>query len=358
MKQSASSAISLTILAEAIGAQIHGKDDIFISGVNNLEGGKPGDLAYLEKERFLETALHSKASAIIVSKHYTQLPCPQLVVKNPQFAFVQIINQFFAQDQPAPGIAKEVWKGPEVSIGRDVSIGPFVTLGARARIGDRVTLYPGVSVGEDVTIGHDTVLYPRVTILDRCSVGNHVIIHSGTVIGSDGFGYLQHEGQHVKIPQRGTVIIEDDVELGANVTIDRATFGQTHIKRGCKIDNQVQIAHNVIMDEHCIIVAQVGIAGSTQLGKHVIIGGQAGLIDHLTIGDGAMIAAGAGIEKSVEPGAIMSGWPAKRHEVSLRTHVLVQRLPELHQQVANLEKRLATLENTKPSAKNSKTKKR
>jgi len=185
-----------------------------------------------------------------------------------------------------------------------------------------------------------------------------VIIHTGTVIGSDGFGYLQHDGQHLKIPQRGTVVIENDVELGANVTIDRATFGETRIKQGCKIDNQVQIAHNVTIGEHGIVVAQVGIAGSTKVGKQVIIGGQAGLIDHLTIGDGAMIAAGAGIEKSVEPGAIMSGWPAKRHEVSLRTHVLVQRLPELHQKVAALEKRLAALESPDTKSTQAKPKKR
>jgi UDP-3-O-[3-hydroxymyristoyl] glucosamine N-acyltransferase len=357
MKQPASGAISLTTIAEAIGAKIHGSSDTFITGVNNLEGAGSGDLVFLESERHLESALRSRASAIIVSKHFTQLPIPQLITPNPQYGFVQIINRFFSQKQPARGISNETWKGQDVSMGKDVSIGPFVTLGARAKIGDRVTLYPGVCIGEDVTIGHDTILYPHVTILDRCTLGNHVIIHAGTVIGSDGFGYLQHEGQHVKIPQQGNVIIEDQVEIGANVTIDRATFGHTHIQRGCKIDNQVQIAHNVTMDEHCIVVAQVGIAGSTQLGKYVIIGGQAGLIDHLTIGDRAMIAAGAGIEKSVEAGAIMSGWPAKRHDVALRTHVLVQRLPELHQQVSALEKRLAALEGTKHPTKKSNPKK-
>jgi len=358
MTHSATAVVSLQTLATAIQAELKGKKGVRITGVNNPEGAKPGEIAYLASERYLKEAQKSKASAFIVSKHYPQLSTHQLIVANPQYAFVHIINQFFPQTLQAPGISTNIWKGRNVKIGQQVSIGPFVTLSDGATIGDHVTLYPGVFIGKDVTICNDTILYPRVSVLDRCTIGRHVIIHAGSVIGSDGFGYLQHEGQHLKIPQRGNVVIEDHVELGANVTIDRATFGETKIKRGCKIDNQVQIAHNVTIDEHCIVVAQVGIAGSTQVGKYVIIGGQAGIIDHLTIGDKAMIAAGAGIEKSVEPGAIMSGWPAKRHEVSLRTHVLVQRLPELHQHVSALEKRLAALETRKPRAKKTLPKKR
>ncbi len=358
MNRPVSDGISLKRLAHAITARLRGNGNPIITGVNSLESAAPGEIAYLADERQLATAQRSRASAVIVSKPYTQIRKPQVIVSNPQYAFVQVTNRFFAQERPLWGVSKDIRRGKNVRIGRDASIGPYVTLGDHATIGERVTLYPGVFVGEGVKIGHDAVLYPRVTILDRCRIGANVIIHAGTVIGSDGFGYVQHQGRHLKIPQRGIVVIEDDVELGANVTIDRATFGQTLIKRGCKIDNQVQIAHNVTIDEHCIIVAQVGIAGSTKVGKRVIIGGQAGLIDHLTIGDGAMIAAGAGIEKSVEPGAIMSGWPAKRHEVSLRTHVLVQRLPELHQQVAALEKRLADLETQKGKPKNAKPKKR
>ena len=356
MSQPVSDGLPLKQLADAMALTLTGPGDLVITGVNSLEGAKSGDLSYLTNERLVESAKRSQASAFIVPTHFSQLQAPQLITPYPQFVFVQIMNRFFPQALPPRGIAKDITQGNSVSIGQEVSISPFVTLGHRVTVGDRVTIYPGVFLGDDVIIGHDTILYPRVTIMDRCEVGSHVIIHAGTVIGSDGFGYVQHEGRHHKIPQRGTVVIEDHVELGANVTIDRATFGQTRIKQGCKIDNQVQIAHNVTLDEHCIVVAQVGIAGSTQVGKHVIIGGQAGLIDHLTIGDKAMIAAGAGIEKSVEPGAIMSGWPAKRHEVSLRTHVLVQRLPELHQHVAALEKRLAALEGGKRKSSKPKTK--
>ena len=357
MSKKKSTSVPLRQLAEAISATLHGNGDLFISGVNSPEGALPGQLAYLANHRHLNSAQASHASAFIVSKHYSELHTPQLIVPNPQYAFVEVINQFFPQSQPARGIAQNIWKGQDVHIGQDVSIGPFVTLSNRVQIGNRVTIYPGVFLGENVKVGDDSVLYPRVSIQDQCEVRNNVIIHAGSVIGSDGFGYVQYEGQHHKIPQRGKVVIEDHVEIGANVTIDRATFGTTLINQGCKIDNQVQIAHNVTMGEHCIVVAQVGIAGSTRVGKHVIIGGQAGLIDHLTIGDKAMIAAGSGIEKNVEPGAIMSGRPAKQHETSLRTHVLIQRLPELHQKVAALEKRLTALESKKNTTRKSNTKK-
>jgi len=358
MSKKKSTNVPLKQLAQAISATLHGNESVCISGVNNPENALPGELAYLANHRQLSLAKKSKASAFIVSKHYSELHTPQLIVLNPQYSFVEVINQFFPQRQPARGIAQDILKGQDVHIGQDVSIGPFVTLSDRVKIGNRVTIYPGVFLGKNVKIGDDSILYPQVTIQEQCEVGNNVIIHAGSIVGSDGFGYVQYEEQHHKIPQLGNVVIEDHVELGANVTIDRATFGTTIIKQGCKIDNQVQIAHNVTIGEHSIIVAQVGIAGSTRLGKNVIVGGQAGLIDHLTIGDKAMIAAGAGIDKNVEPGAIMSGRPAKRHEVSLRTYVLVNRLPELHKQVAALEKRLTALESKKKTVKKSNTKKR
>ncbi len=334
----------LAELARAIDAQLHGPADLRVTGVNSLEQAAAGDLAFLTNHRLIEEAVRSGASAFIVPQYYPDLRGAQLVSAQPHFDFVRLIIRFFTKKTPPTGIAKDVAQGTDVRLGRDVSIGPFVTIGHRATVGDRVTIRPGVFVGDDVVIGHDTILHPNVSVLDGCRIGSRVIVHAGTVIGSDGFGYVQHEGRHQKIPQRGIVVIEDDVEIGANVTIDRATFGQTLVRQGTKIDNLVQIAHNVTVGEHGIIVAQVGIAGSTSVGKRVMIGGQAGLIDHLTVGDQAMIAAGAGIEKNVEPGVTMSGRPAKQRAVFLRTHVLVQHLPELYKQVANLEKRLAAAE--------------
>ena len=334
----------VTELVRAIDARLHGPAELRITGVNGLEQAEPGDLALLSSPRLLDQALHSRASAFIVPHYFPDLDGAQLVSAQPQFDFVRLMTRFFTKTPSPAGIAENVVKGENVRLGKDVSIGAFVTIGTRTTIGDRVTIYPGVFLGDGVTIGDDSVLHPNVSVQEGCRIGDRVIIHAGTVIGSDGFGYVQHEGRHHKIPQRGIVVIEDDVEIGANVTIDRATFGATHVRQGTKIDNLVQIAHNVTVGEHGIIVAQVGIAGSTTIGKGVMIGGQAGLIDHLTIGDQAMIAAGAGIEKDVKPGARMSGRPAKHSAVFFRTHVLVQQLPELKKQVANLEKRLAAIE--------------
>ncbi len=348
---------SLTKLADAIGGQIYGPSDIRIAGVNSLENAGSGDLAFLAGNRLTDAAKQSRASAVVVSQYYHDWKATQLVSMQPHLDFIHLVTRFFTKRAPRTGIAPNIAQGTDTRIGTDVSIGPFVTIGHRATIGDRVTIYPGVCVGNDVIIGPDTVLYPHVNVLEGCRVGARVIVHAGTVIGSDGFGYIQHEDRHHKIPQRGIVVIEDDVELGANVTIDRATFGRTHIKQGSKIDNQVQIAHNVTLGENGLIVAQVGIAGSTSVGKHVMIGGQAGLIDHLTIGDRAMIAAGSGIEKNVEPGATVSGRPATQHHASLRTQVLVRHLPELYRQVARLEKRLAEMEAGTSQANARKTKK-
>ena len=344
MTHSIAEGYPLTELADAIGAQIYGSSHLRIVGVNSLEEATSGDLAFLSGHRATDAARQSRASALLVSTHYPELAITQLVSTKPHMDFIHLTVQFFAKHPPPAGMAPNVVRGTDGHIGHDASIGPFVTIGNRTTIGNRVTIYPGVCVGHDVTIGDETVLYPNVSVLDECQVGKRVIIHAGAVIGSDGFGYIQHEGRHHKIPQRGIVVIEDDVELGANVTVDRATFGRTLIKQGSKIDNQVQIAHNVTLGEHGLIVAQVGIAGSTSIGKHVMMGGQAGLIDHLTIGDQVRIAAGTGIEKNVASGATMSGRPAKQHLVSLRTQVLVNHLPELYQQVAALKKRLAGME--------------
>ena len=346
---------SLAELAHAVDAHVHGSPDVRITGVNSLEDAQPGDLAFLSHDRLLDAAEQSHASALVVSKFYPALNVAQLISPQPHVAFVELIHHFFTENTRPTGIANDVATGTDVSLGIDVSIGPFVALGHRTKIGNRVTIYPGVVIGNDVTIGDDTVLYPHVSVLDSCRIGNRVMIHAGTVIGSDGFGYIQHEARHRKIPQRGIVVIDDDVEIGANVTIDRATFGRTHVKQGSKIDNQVQIAHNVTIGEHAIVVAQVGIAGSTSVGTHVMIGGQVGVIDHLTIGDRAKIAAGSGILKNVEPDAVVSGWPARRHETTLRAYALMYRLPELYQEVRRLEKRLAEME---ANAKQSKIRKR
>lgn len=208
-----------------------------------------------------------------------------------------------------------------------------------AQIGDQTILYAGVYVGQQVKIGANCVIYPHVSVRERVIIGNRVIIHNGAVIGSDGFGYASVAGMHQKIPQIGTVVIEDDVEIGANVTIDRARFDKTMIGRGTKIDNLVQIAHNVVIGENSIIVAQAGISGSTVIGKNVTVAGQAGIVGHISIGDDAVVAAQAGVTKSVPPRTCVSGYPAKPHNVAKRINAYVQRLPELFLKVSEIEKR-------------------
>lgn len=290
----------------------------------------------------------------MVGRAMPELARPQLVVANPKYAFACIVQRFFTTPYRPRGVAEQIVRGADVHVGPDVSIWPFVTLGDRVRVGARVTLYPGVFVGEESVIGDDCVLYPNVTVRERCWIGARVIIHSSSVIGSDGFGYAQHQGRHHKIPQLGTVTIEDDVELGAGVTVDRATFGRTVIKRGTKVDNLVQIAHNVSIGEDSILVAQVGIAGSTTVGHHVMIGGQAGLTDHIQVGDGVMIAARSGVNRNVPSGQIVSGAPVMPHETAIKVQAVIPRLPELRQKVRELEQRVRLMESRKEEAEGKK----
>ena len=343
--------IGLDEISRAIGGSLIGSSDATVSGVSSLAEAGPTDLGYIASDRYIKAALESQAAALIVSREIPELSRPQILVKNPSYAFARIAEMFFVAPFQSRGISEQIVRGEGVEIGNQASIWPFVTLGSRAHIGARVTLYPGVFIGDDTTIGDDSVLYPNVTVREGCRIGSRVIIHSGTVIGSDGFGYVQHEGRHHKIPQLGIVCIENDVELGANVTVDRATFGRTVIKRGTKVDNLVQVAHNVSIGEHSILVAQVGIAGSTRLGHHVIVGGQAGLADHLEIGDQVMIAARSGVNRSLTGNQIVSGAPVMPHEVAMKAMAVIPRLPELRQQLRNLEQRVQDLEGNRKKEK-------
>ena len=259
----ASPGVPLEEVAALVGGRLVGTG-LAVSGVSSLEEAGDRDLAYVDGERFAEAARASRAAAFLVGREIAELERAQIVAANPRHAFARVVERFFTAPRRPRGIAAQISRGADVEIGPDASIWPFVTLGNGVRIGARVTLYPGVFLGDGVTIGDDCVLHPGVTIHDGCAIGRRVIVHGGSVIGSDGFGYVQHEGRHHKIPQLGTVVIEDDVEVGANVTVDRAAFGRTVIGRGTKIDNLVQIAHNVTIGPHSIIVAQVGIAGSTR----------------------------------------------------------------------------------------------
>ena len=340
--------LTLRRLHECVGGELIGSPDATVSDIASLDQAGPEDLTFLTSGRHLKHPHNAAIGALLVGKRLPGVTFPQIVVDNPAYAFARAAQQFFARPARKRGIAPEVIRGEDVTIGPDGSIWPGVVLGDRVSIGARVILYPGVFIGDDTIIGDDALLYPNVVVREGCRLGNRVIVHSGTVIGSDGFGYVQYQGRHQKIPQLGGVLIEDDVELGANVTVDRATMGNTIIKRGTKIDNLVQIAHNVIVGEHNILVAQVGIAGSTTLGRYVMVGGQAGLADHLHIGDQVMIAAKSGVTRSLEPNQIVSGAPVMPHATFLKAQAVIPQLPELRQRVRELEERLATLERLRP----------
>lgn len=338
------SPISLSQVQRLVGGTLHGSGETVVVGLSGVSEATPQDLAFIVNDKALKQTERICAGALLIHRHVPDLHVAQLVVSNPLLAFAQVAQSFFVRPYASRGVAPDVARGTGVTIGPDPSIWPYVTLGDGVTIGARVTLYPGVFVGAGSTVGDDSVLHPNVVVREGCTIGARVIVHSGSVIGSDGFGYVQHEGRHQKIPQLGGVTIEDDVELGANVAIDRATLGQTVIKRGTKVDNLVQIAHNVTVGEHSIVVAQVGIAGSTTIGRHVMIGGQAGLADHIHVGDQVMIAARAGVNRSLDPNQIVSGAPVMPHETWMKAQAVVPRLPEMRQQVRSLEQRMALLE--------------
>jgi UDP-3-O-[3-hydroxymyristoyl] glucosamine N-acyltransferase len=266
-------------------------------------------------------------------------------VDNPRLAFATVLELLFPLSRPVPGIHPGATVGKQCALGKEVALAAGVVLGDHVTLGDRVALHPNVVVGHHAHIGDDTIVYPQTTILDRCRIGCRVILHAGTVIGSDGFGFVFHQGRYRKMPQIGIVQIDDDVEIGANCAIDRATLGKTWIKSGAKIDNHVHIAHNVVIGEHAAITAQVGFAGSTTIGRYVRIAGQAGIGGHLTIGDEVTIGPQAAVAQSVPDKQFVSGTTlAMAHGTWLRLQKILPNLPALYKQIRALEKRLAQLE--------------
>ena len=332
---------SLAELIEEIDGEIHGDPHKIIRGIAPFDKAGIDDITFADSPKILKQVSETKAGAVIVPKKFQQEVATNLIKSdNPRLAFAKIMNLCFPAALPSESISPKAFIGQNVSFGKDVCIGPFAVIEDNATIGSRVTIHPHVVVGNRVTIGDDGVIYPNVTILDRCVIGNRVIIHSGTVIGSDGFGFVPDGEKHYKIPQLGIVQVDDDVEIGACNTIDRATFGKTWIKSGVKTDNHVQIAHNVVVGENTLIVAQVGIAGSATIGKNVILAGQAGVGGHISIGDYVTVGPQAGVARSVPEGQVVSGTPEMPHKLWLRVSQMIPRLPELKRKINDIEKRL------------------
>ncbi len=337
--------MTLREIADYVGGRVIGRDNIVITGVSGIKEAVSGDITFLANPKYFSLMRTTKASAIITDQDIENNNKPLIRTENSSLAFAKIVALVAPNDVKHPkGIHSTAIIGKNVRLGKNVAVGPYSIIDDGAEIGDYSIIYGGCYVGALTKIGKRALIYPNVSIRERVEIGNNVIIHSGSVIGSDGFGFAIVKGVQKKIPQIGIVKIEDDVEIGANVTIDRARFDKTVIGKGTKIDNLVQIAHNVTIGENCIIVAQAGISGSTVVGRGAILAGQAGVVGHIQIGDGAIVAAQAGVTKSVPANTKVSGYPAKPHDSAKRVNACVQKLPHLYKRIKIMEDKIKQLE--------------
>ena len=336
--------MTLKEIAEALHGDLHGHDDIEISGPAKIEEAHSGQITFLANPKYKQYLGTTRASAIVVDKTYPGLTIPYIFVPNAYLAFMQVLKLFTPkQHDYFEGISDQVFVHPTAKIEEGVKIAPFSYIGPGVHIGAKTVIYPGVVLLKNVLVGEQCVLYPNVSVRENCVIGNRVILHNGVVVGSDGFGFAPTGEVYYKIPQIGNVVIKDDVEIGANSTIDRATTGSTVIGKGCKFDNLVQVAHNVKVGANTVIAAQSGIAGSTEIGNHVTIGGQVGIAGHLKVHNRAIIAAKTGISKNVPEEAVFFGIPGIPIQKQKRIEVTMRHLPEMLQRIRVLEKELQDL---------------
>ncbi len=331
-------------IAKQLNGEAVGNASIAITGFAPADTAKGGDLTFAENEAYFTKADQSAASAILVSGNFTSASKTLIRVANARVAFAKVLPLFFPEQTFPAGIHPSAHIATSAVVDPTAHIGPFCVVGERTKIGPRAVLEGGDHVGADCVVGEDVRLFPRVVLYSRTLVGHRVRIHAGAVIGSDGFGYVFDEGRHLKVPQIGNVIIQDDVEIGANVAVDRAALGSTVIGKGTKIDNLVQVGHNVTLGEHCILCGQAGIAGSTKVGNYVTMAGQAGLAGHIKIGNKATIGAQSGVMHDVPDGQTWLGAPAQPDRQMKRVMIALQRLPDLLRRVSDLEKQLAQKE--------------
>jgi UDP-3-O-[3-hydroxymyristoyl] glucosamine N-acyltransferase len=330
--------IRLGELAQMIGAELIGSSDLVICGLATLEDAKEGELSYVATPKFRKLTESCKASALIAYPGFKDETRPLLVLKNPYLGFAQAMRLFYRLfPQVEPGIASSAIVADSVSVPPSAHLGHNVVISKGVKLGEGVAILPGAFIGENTTVGDKCYIFSNVTIRENIRIGNNVVIYPNAVIGSDGFGYCWDGSKHIKIPQVGTVIIEDDVEIGAGTTIDRATLGETIIGRGTIIDNLVQIAHNCKIGEYSVICAQVGLAGTTTLNRHVTLAGQVGVAGHLTIGENAIIEAQSGVPGDVAAGEIHFGYPAREFKQAHKINAIIARLPEYIARLRKLE---------------------
>jgi UDP-3-O-[3-hydroxymyristoyl] glucosamine N-acyltransferase len=335
---------TLNEIAAFLDGSVSGDGGVVIEQIAGIDEAGHGDLTFVANPKYRKRMETTNASAILVAPGTACAEKTLLTVADPYAALGRLLDLYYPEEAETAGIDKNA----SIEAGADVSpeavVYPGVHICRGALVEKKAVLYPGVFIGRDASVGEASILYPGVTVYRRCRIGRRVVLHAGVVIGSDGFGFALPGQENRKIPQVGHVQIDDDVEIGANTTIDRGTLGRTWIQRGVKIDNLVQIAHNVVIGAYSIIVAQVGISGSTQLGKGVVIGGQVGIVGHIRIGDGVMAAAQSGITKNIPPGRIVAGSPHMPHQEWLRMEACLPKLPEMREALAALQRRVAALE--------------
>ena len=337
--------MKLREIAERLECRLEGDGEIEVGRVNGIEQAGPGDITFFSNPKYAAALRTTRAAAVILGEQADAAPCAMLRARHPYLAFARAVELFADPWRPPAGVDRLAWVGEGATIAPDASVGPFAVIGDGARIGSRTVVHPHVTIGRGTIIGDDCVLHARVSIRERVRLGNRVVVQDGAVIGSDGFGFARTpQGTHQKIPQVGGVVVEDDVEIGANTTVDRPAVGETRIAAGAKIDNLVQIAHGVTIGRNALLAAQVGIAGSTVIEENVTLAGQVGVAGHITVGKGTIVTAQTGIPKSVDAGAFVSGYPAIPNREWLKSSAVFRKLPDLRKAVAELQRRLESLE--------------
>lgn len=336
--------MTLAEIAGFLGGTVIGADETIINNIRSIEDANEGDITFIANKKYLKKLKFTKASAVLVSSPVDAQGKSLIVVADSYIALGKLLALYYPLDHGQSGVHRNacIEDGAKVSPESTVFPGAFISKGAT--IGKRSVIYPGVFIGRNVSIGEDSILYANVTVYHSCLIGNRVILHSGVVIGADGFGFASPGRDNIKIPQVGIVQIDDDVEIGANTTVDRAALGKTWIQRNVKIDNLAQIAHNVVIGENTVIVAQVGISGSTKLGRSVMIGGQTGIVGHINIGDNVMIAASSKIHRSIKSGEIVGGAPQMPYKEWLQVEACRSKLPEMRETLRELVKKVDDLQ--------------
>ena len=331
--------MKLRLIAEELGCTLHGDGEADIKGVSGIEEAGPGQITFVSNRRYAASARTTKAGAVLVSEDFPEISAPTLRTPNPYLAFARSIELFYEALVPPRVVDPTARVSALARIGRGAAIGAYAVIDDDVTIGDNATIGAFTHIGRSTQIGHNFRTYSHVSVREHCVIGNDVILQDGARIGSDGYGYAKKDdGSYYKIVQSGIVVLEDDVEVGANATIDRATIGETRIQRGTKIDNLVQVGHSSIVGENTLLCAQVGLGGSSKIGRDVVLTGQVGVAGHLEIGDGVIATAQTGIPHSVEAGKMVSGYPAIDNRLWLKCSAVFKRLPELLRRVDALEK--------------------